>query len=130
MKKVFILFSIIALVLILSGGIVDSLLALNNDINNHLWIGLVGRWQSSENASHEIEFSQDGTFSEYYYGVKRDFGEYQEYNNSIVLNYDIYSCERNTGNTCTVNMKLYFDFTTMRLTNNEDKKYFTKVGGK
>jgi hypothetical protein len=130
MKKGFILFSIIIFILILSVGIVDGLLALSNDINNHLWISLVGRWQSSENAYYEIEFNSDGTFSEYYYGVEKGFGYYQAHGNSIVLNYDESNCKRDTGNSCIVYMKLYYDFKSIILIKNEKRMVFNKIGGK
>ncbi|MGD0173178.1 MAG: hypothetical protein ABSC61_01895 [Anaerolineales bacterium] len=129
MKKVFILFSIMALILILSVGIKDSILTLTNDINNHLWLNLVGRWHSSENAHHEIEFYPDGTFIEKYSGVAKGFGDYQVNDNSIVLIYDLSSCSQETGNSCTVYMKLYYDFTTIKLINNENKMIFNKMGG-
>jgi hypothetical protein len=129
MKKVFILFSIMVLIIILSVGIVDGLLKLTNDINNHLWISLVGRWESRENGYYEIEFNSDGTFNEYYYGVKKGSGDYQVYGNSIVLNYDASSCRRETGNSCRVYMKLIFEIKTIILENLESKKYFDKVSG-
>ena len=130
MKKVFVLFSVIVLILFLSSGIIKSVSTLTNDINNHLWLNLVGRWQSSESAFHEIEFIPDGTFSEYYYGVERGFGNYQVNGNSIMLNYDISSCRRDTNNSCTVIMKLYFDIRTVKLINNENRMVFNKVRGK
>ena len=118
-----------ALILILSVGIRDSVLTLTNDINSHLWVNLVGRWQSSENAHHEIEFYPDGTFIENYSGVTKGFGDYQVHDNSIVLKYDLSSCSHDDGNNCTVYMKLYFDITTIKLLNNENKMIFNKVGG-
>jgi hypothetical protein len=127
MKKVFILFSIAVFFLILSIGIVDSVITLTNDVNNHLWLSLVGRWQSSESAYYEIEFNPDGTFNEYYYGVKRGFGNYQAYGRSIVLNYDLSSCRRESGNDCTVHMEFHINMKTITLINNEKRTLFNKV---
>lgn len=129
MKKVIIFFLILALILILSAGIRDSIGTLTNDINNHLWLNLVGRWYSSENAHHEIEFFPDGTFMEKYSGVAKGFGDYQVNDNSIVLIYDLLSCSQETGSGCTVYMKLYYDFTTIKLINNGNKMIFNKLGG-
>ena len=130
MKKVLILFSIMALIIILSVSIVEALLTLSNDINNHLWLNLVGRWESRENSYYEIEFNPDGTFNEYYYGLKKGAGDYQANGNSIVLYYDASSCRRDTGNSCIVYMKLYFEIKTIILVNNESRMFFNKVSGK
>jgi hemolysin activation/secretion protein len=127
MKKLFVLSSLMVLIIILSVGIVDSLLTLSDDINNHLWLNLFGRWQSSESAYYEIEFSPDGTFSEYYYGVEKKFGDYQVHGSSIRLNYDLSSCRRDDRNSCTIYMKLYFEFRTIKLINNENMIIFNKV---
>jgi hypothetical protein len=127
MKRIFFYFSILALIIILSFGIVDGLLALSSDINNHLWLNLVGRWESRQTGYYEIEFKQDGTFNEYYYGVKKGFGEFEAYGNSIVLNYDPSICLRGTGNRCTVYMKLYFEIKSLILKDNESKMSFKKV---
>jgi hypothetical protein len=128
-KKVFLIFSIIVTILILSVGIVDGLLALTNDINNHIWLSLIGRWESRENNYYEMEFHPDGTFCEYYYGVKKGSGNFHAYGNSIVINYDASSCKHTTENSCTKYMKLYFDIKTIMLVNNESKMFFQKVKG-
>jgi len=130
MKKLFIIFSIITFVLIVSVGIVDNLSALTDDLNTHLWLSLVGRWQSSESAYYEIEFYPDGTFSEYYFGVEKDFGDYHTDGNNIMLNYDISSCERDTGNSCTAKMKLYLDYRIIKIINNDKNLHFNKISGK
>jgi hypothetical protein len=130
MKKVFILFSIMIFIIILSVGIVEGLITLTNDVNNHLWINLVGRWESRGNSYHEIEFNPDGTFNEYYYRVKKGSGDFQAAGNSIVLHYDASSCGRDVGNSCTVHMKLYFEIKSIILVNNESGISFEKVGGK
>ena len=130
MKKVFILFSIVILILIISDGIMDSSLILTNDINDHLWLNLVGRWQSSESTNYEIKFNPDGTFNEYYYGAEKGYGNYKVFGNNIIINYDILSCQRENKNSCTVNMKLYFEIKTIKLINNENKMIFNKVIGK
>jgi len=130
MKKVFILFSIIVFIIILSIGIIEAILTLTNDINSHLWLNLVGRWESRENSYYEIEFNPDGTFTEYYYGMAKSSGDYRASGNSIVLNYDASSCWRDTGNGCTVHMKLYFEIKTIILVNNENGMSFNKVDGK
>jgi hypothetical protein len=130
MKKIFIIFSIFTLILILSAGIEESVLTLTNDINSHLWLNLVGRWQSSESAYFEIDFSPDGTFSEYYHGVEKRFGDYQIHGSSIRLNYDLSNCRYDTGNSCTIYMKIYFEFKTIKLQNNDNRMVFNKVRGK
>jgi hypothetical protein len=129
MKRTLILFSVMALILFLSVGIIDSISTLTKDMNGHLWLNLVGRWESSENAHHEIEFYPDGTFIENYSGMTKGFGDYQVYENSIVLKYDLSSCQYDIEISCTVNMKLYFDFTTIKLINNENKMIFNKASG-
>jgi hypothetical protein len=130
MKSVIIFFSLIVIIIILSMGIVDGLSALNNDMNNHLWLNLVGRWESRENGHYEIEFSLDGTFDEYYYGVRKGFGNYQVDGTSVFLQYDASNCTGDTDNSCTVTMQLYFEINTIVLVNNEKRMSFDKVSGK
>ena len=130
MKKVFILCSILMLVIILSNGIKDSLLTLSNDINSHLWVNLVGQWESRENSYYRIEFNPDGTFIEYYHLLKKSSGDYQVYGNSIVLLYDSLSCRNNIGKGCTINMTLKFDLNSIILVKDDGGTFFDKVSGK
>ena len=129
MKKVFILCSIILLIIILSNGIKDGILTLSNDINSHLWLNLIGQWESRENNYYRIEFSPDGTFIEYYGKLKEGSGDYQVLDNNIMLIYDALSCRRITGNSCTINMMLKFDYKNIILVNTDSGIYFDKVIG-
>lgn len=128
MKKGFIVFSIILLILILSAGIIDSLSALTNDIIVHSWLNLVGRWQSFENNNYEIEFHPDGTFSEYYHGVKKGSGDYQVHDNDLVLDYDASSCRRDARTSCSVRMQFKFELETLILINGEGRMSYNRVG--
>jgi hypothetical protein len=130
MKKVFLLCSILLLIIVLSNGIKDGILTLSNDINSHLWLSLVGQWESRENIYYKIEFNPDGTFIEYYHKLKKGSGDYHIDGNDIVLIYDALSCKQNSGNNCTVKMSFKIELKTIILVNNESGAYFDKVSGK
>jgi hypothetical protein len=105
MKKVIVLSAAFFIVSILSIGIVDNVLTLTNDINIHGWQSLVGRWQSSEKMYYEIEFRGDGTFVEYYFGIRRSSGILRVSGNTIELFYDGSNCEYENEKDCTVQME-------------------------
>jgi hypothetical protein len=126
MKTVLIIFSIMFIIMILSIGIADGSSALSNDINNHKWLNLVGRWENRESSFYEIEFRADKVFAEYYYGMKRGFGDFQPSESSVILNYDAASCKRDIGNNCSVTMKFNFENKSLILITNESKMSFNK----
>jgi hypothetical protein len=126
MKKAILYSLFLTLILILSIGIIDSLLALNEDINNHLWISLIGRWRSYETVFYEMEFQPDGTFYEYYHGVIKNSGVFQTNNNSIMLTFDPSSCDREIFEDCTVTMKYNFDMNTLILISNDNRMSFQR----
>ncbi len=126
MKKVFVIFSIVFIIIILSVGIMDGLSAFSNDINNHLLTGLVGRWECRENSHYYITFNYNGTFSEYYYGIIKGSGIYEAYGNSVVLYYNEMTCKSGPENICTVNMRLYYKYNTTILENIESRKSFNR----
>jgi hypothetical protein len=128
MKKAIIPLTVIIVVVLLSIGIVDAISALTDDINSHLWLNIIGRWQSRENSYREMEFHQDGTFVEYYYGVKKGSGEFLVNGNRILLNYDSSSCPRGAGDSCSTYLMLKFEIKNIILENSERRISFYKVG--
>jgi hypothetical protein len=126
MKKAFILFSIVFLIIILSVGITDGLSTFSNDINSHLLTGLAGRWECRENSHYYITFNSNGTFSEYYYGMNKGSGIYDAYGNSVTLYYNEMICKSGPDNICMVHMRLYYKNNSTILENLESKKSFTK----
>jgi hypothetical protein len=126
MKKVLVFFSIFISIIILSGSILDSLSLLSSDINNHLWISVVGQWESRENPHYNIKFGADGTFTEYYYGVIKGYGGYDANGNKIILYYDESTCRQDPENMCAVNMRLLFTGNTIILENIKNKMSFNK----
>ena len=115
MKKI-IYISIIILVLgIITKGIVDSITTLSRDINNHIWVSFIGRWQCYEKRYYEIEFNIDETFTEYYYGLRKESGYVKIVENQIMLIYNKSSCETKQLTNCTVKIKYAFQTDTLIL---------------
>jgi hypothetical protein len=90
---------------------------------------LVGRWRDSQNSNFELEFTKNGTFSEYSSGQRIGFGNFQAEGDIIVLKYDPSTCGGNTGIDCTVRMQFSVDSQTLILKDSESRMFFNKVGG-
>jgi hypothetical protein len=118
MKRSIRIISIISIILPLAACIVDS-----------SWLGLVGRWRDSQNSSFEIEFNENGTFSEYSNGRRIGFGNFQAEGDIIVMKYDPSTCGVNTGINCTVRMQFSVDGQTLILRDSESRMFFNKVSG-
>jgi hypothetical protein len=130
MKKALLMAAILVSVLVLTVGIVDGLSRLTSDIINHSWLNLVGRWQSDENSYFVIEFNPDGTFAEYYYGVRKASGDFKMDGNGIELFYDGTSCRNRAGSGCTVRMEFTFIGDTLILAGEENEKQYHKASDK
>ena len=127
MKRIFYLSLVIIIILIFSTGIINGLTDLQSEIDNHLSVKIIGRWQSYEMAFYNIEFKPDSTFNEYYYdGIKRS-GVFQVHDNSIELTYDETSCQGDIEIDCTVTKKYKFELNTLVLITNESKMTFDMV---
>jgi hypothetical protein len=108
MKKAIAVSVVIFIVGMLSVAIVDNLLMLSSDINNHTWLSLVGRWRCFEKGYFEIEFKPDGTFMEYYHGIAKNSGVFRVSGKTILFIYDPSNCDHENEKDCTVH--LGFDY--------------------
>jgi len=102
-RSLYILFFIIVLG-VLSVSIITSIELLSYDVNSHIWVSFLGRWQCQEKRYYEIEFFVDETFTEYHYGIKKETGTVRIVDNKIVLIYDRESCLRKGLADCSVNI--------------------------
>lgn len=104
MKRSLYIVFFVAVLGLLSVGIITSAELLSNDVNSHVWVNFLGRWQCQERSYYEIEFNIDETFTEYHYGVKKETGTVKIVNNKIVLIYDRESCARKGLADCSVDI--------------------------
>jgi hypothetical protein len=102
-RSLYIVFFVVVLG-ILSVGIITSAELLSNDVNSHVWVNFLGRWQCQERRYYEIEFHINETFTEYHYGVKKETGMVRIVDNKIVLVYDRESCLRKGLADCSVDI--------------------------
>ncbi len=127
MKKAAIVPVIIFVIVMLSVGIVDNILALSNDINNHMWVNLVGRWQSSDRGFYEMEFKPDGTFVEYFHGTAKGAGKFQIAGKSLDMLYDPSYCDHENEMGCIVHMEFEVSPGTLILHKDDGRTVFKKV---
>jgi hypothetical protein len=127
MKKVIVLSAAIFIISLLSIGIVDNILTLTNDINIHGWQRLVGRWQNSEKTYYEIEFRADGTFVEYYFGIRRSSGILRVSGNTIEMFYDGSNCEYGNEKDCALQMEFDLLGDTLFLIKNGSKMSYRRL---
>jgi hypothetical protein len=102
-RSLYIVFFVVVLG-ILSVGIITSAELLSNDVNSHVWVNFLGRWQCQERRYYEIEFHINETFTEYHYGLKKETGTVSIVDNKIVLIYDRESCLRKGLADCSVDI--------------------------
>ncbi|MBN2085116.1 MAG: hypothetical protein JW748_07800 [Anaerolineales bacterium] len=127
MKKTPLIAAILLVVGILSVGIVDNLSTLTEDIDNHTWLNLVGRWQSCEKGYYEIAFGADRTFVEYFHGIGKGSGEYQVSGNRLTLKYGEPDCANSGAKDCRTILEFGFDGKTLVLTAGESRMLYKKV---
>jgi hypothetical protein len=127
MRKGFFLLIVIAALLVLSISIVNSSLTFTDYIINSSWLDVVGRWRHTQDLNYEIEFRQDGTFSEYYEGVEVEFGEYQPDGNYLILNYDPSRCGLANGTICEKRMRFEVGKATLVLKEGNRRMVFSRI---
>jgi hypothetical protein len=108
-------------------GIVDSLRMLSADIDSHLWVSFIDRWQCHEKGFYEIEFFVDETFAEFHYGRKTGSGSVKIVGGEILLIYDRESCRWKGLSDCTVAVNYQLQTDVLILTVGGERLTFWRV---
>ena len=112
MKKNFRLILLLIIFISLSACIVDD-----------SWLGIVGRWQDIEYPDMEIEFRENGTFYDYFYGEVSGSGDFIASGSKITLEYNP-PC---VDDQCSVTLKYTVTDDTLIITDTYGDFVFRKV---
>lgn len=92
------------------------------------WLGLVGRWQDVESPAMEMEFTEGGQFSEYFYGELVGYGDFYAEGSTVTLHYSSPCGGENQGG-CDVRLGFTVTENTLIITDAQGDFRFSKVGG-
>ena len=87
---------------------------------------LVGRWQSQENTDFQLEFTQDGKYTEYLTGQAVGFGNYQADGSTLSMHYSS-PCGGTNQPTCDLEIGYKVTDTTLVITDNQGEVHFNRV---
>ena len=112
----------------ISVSIVISLLLvmITSCIADSSWLDLVGHWQDSQTPEFEIEFKQNGSFSEYFMGNKISDGTFTANGNIINFHYND-KCGGENQVSCNVRLGFNVAGNTLVITDSQGDIYFKRV---
>jgi len=90
------------------------------------WLGLVGRWQDIEYPDIEMEFTQEGRFTDYFYGEVVSYGEFVAEGDRITLHY-LSPCGGENQFSCDVRLKFTVTENSLILTDSQGNMTYKKV---
>jgi len=102
------------------------LFSLTGCIVDGSWLGLVGRWQDVEYPALEMEFTQSGQFTEYFYGEVRSHGDFEADGDTITLHYAP-PCGGENEFSCNVRLRFTVTEDTLIITDSEGDFRYKKV---
>ncbi len=105
-----------------------GLIWLTSCIVDGSWLGLVGRWQDVENPSFELEFTEGGKFSEYFFGEQVGYGDFYPDGDMVTLHYSS-PCGGANQVSCDATLKFTVTGETLIITDNQGDMRFKKVSG-
>ena len=89
------------------------------------WLGLVGRWQDLEYPDIEIEFTQDGRFTDYFYEEVVSYGEFVTDGDRITLSY-LSPCGGENQISCDVSLKFTVTESSLIITDSQGDIVYKK----
>jgi hypothetical protein len=90
------------------------------------WLGLVGRWQDTEYPDIEIEFTQNGHFTDYFNGEVVSYGEFVADGDRITLHY-LSPCGGENQISCDVRLKFAVTENSLIITDSQGDLVYKKV---